>query len=171
MYRWAFLNFEYKSVLGSSTPVDEIAVELSNDADFVQLTLENGLEALLPVDADSSTITVKAHPYSETVDAPVTKGQVLGTADIYYAEEKIGTVNLVAANDVKLSGMLKFLRDAKELTVRFFSSPVMIAIYIIIGLVIVIFIGLTLYLNLNKKKRRKVKYKPIKKDEFENDSE
>ncbi len=168
MYRWAFRNFEYKQVLSSATPVEEMKVELSNEADFVQLTLENGLEALLPKDADSSTISIKSHPIAESIDAPVTKGQVLGTADIYYAEEKIGTVNLVAANDVELSKALKFMRDAKELTSKFFSSPIMIAVYILIGLVVVIFIGLTVYLNTNKKKRRRVKYKPISKEELDN---
>ena len=167
MYRWAFRNFEYKKVLSAATPVEEMTVELSSDADFVQLALENGLEALLPKDADSSTITIKSHPIADSIDAPVAKGQVLGTADIYYAEEKIGTVNLVAANDVELNKMMKFMRDAKELSHKFFTSPIMIAVYILLGLVVAIFIGLTVYLNLNKKKRRRVKYKPITKEELD----
>ena len=171
MYRWAFRNFEYKKVLSAATPVGEMPVELSSDADFVQLALENGLEALLPKDADSSTITVKSHPVAESIDAPVAKGQVLGTADIYYAEELIGTVNLVAANNVELNKMMKFMRDAKELSHKFFTSPIMIAVYILLGLVVAIFIGLTVYLNLNRKKRRRVKYKPITKEELDNRDE
>lgn len=161
MYRWAFNNFEYKTVLGNSTPVAEMPVELSKDTDFVKLTLEGGLEALLPKEADSSTISVTPHLSYDSVDAPITKGDVLGSADIYYAEEIIGTVNLVAANDVELNGMLKFMRDAKNFAKNFFTSPIMIIIYILIGAFILGFIGLTLYLNLNKKKRRKVKYKPL----------
>ena len=166
MYRWAFNNFEYKTVLGNTTPVAEMPVELSKDADFVKLTLEGGLEALLPKEADSSTISVVPNLNFEVVDAPVTKGDVMGTADIYYAEEKIGTVNLVAANDVAVSKMMKFMRDASNFAKSFFTSPVMIVIYILIGAFIVGFIALTIYLNLNKKKRRKVKYKPISKDDY-----
>lgn len=167
MYRWAFKNFEYKTVFNNTTPVDEMPVELSNEADFVQLTLENGLEALLPVEADSSTIVIKPYLAYESVDAPVKKGDVMGTADIYYAEEKIGTVNLVAANDVEVSRMLKFLHDARDFSKKFFSHPIMIVIYILLAAVVVIFIIMTLYLNLNKKKHRRVKYKPMKKDDYE----
>ncbi len=166
MYRWAFRNFEYKNVLDPSTPVAEMTVNLSNETDFVPLALENGLEALLPKEADSSTITVKPHFNYESIDAPVTKGQVLGSADIYYAEEKIGTVNLVAANDVKLSRMLKFARDFKEITAKIFTSPIMIAVYILLGAFVIFFVAYTVYLNTHKKRRRKVKYKPMARDEF-----
>ena len=166
MYRWAFNNFEYKTVLGNTTPVAEMPVELSKEADFVKLTLEGGLEALLPKKADSSTISVQPSLMYESVDAPISKGDVMGTADIYYAEEKIGTVNLVAANDVEVSKMMKFMRDAKEFLKHFFTSPIMIIIYILFGAFILGFIALTLYLNLNKKKRRKVKYKPMQPKDY-----
>ena len=166
MYRWAFNNFEYKTVLGNTTPVAEIPVELSKDADFVKLTLEGGLEALLPKEADSSTISIEPNLLYESVDAPVVKGDIMGTADIYYAEEKIGTVNLVAANDVEVSKMMKFMRDAKDFAKAFFTSPLMIVIYILFGVFIIGFIALTVYLNLNKKKRRKVKYKPMQDKDY-----
>ncbi len=167
MYRWAFRNFEYKNLLGSETPVDELPVNLSNEADFVPVALENGLEALLPKEADASTIKIKSHFNAESVDAPVAKGDVLGTADIYYAEEQIGTINLVAANDVQVSRLLKFMRDFKEITSKFFTSPIMIAVYILIGAFIVFYITYTVYLNMNSKKRRKVKYKPMQKEDYE----
>ena len=167
MYRWAFKNFEYKTILGTTTPVDEIKVELAKDVDFVQLTLEGGLEALLPVDADTSTIVIEPHPYNETIDAPVKKGTVLGTADIYYAEEKIGSLNLVAANDIEASKIRTFARDFKVITKKFFSSTIMKIVYVLIAIAVLYLIFLTIWLNVNKKKRRKVRYKPMNKDEFE----
>ena len=92
---------------------------------------------------------------------------MLGTADIYYAEEKIGTINLIAANDVEHSKLKTFARDAKNVTKNFFTSTFMKIVYALIGLVVFLFIALTVWLNLTKKKRRKIKYKPIKKSEFD----
>lgn len=170
MYRWAFRNFEYKNILSTSTPVSEMPVNVSNDTDFVQLALQNGLEALLPIKADSSTITIEPHLLYESVDAPVSKGDILGTADIYYAEEKIGTVNLVAVNDISVSYFRKIIRDTGVTIKKVFTSPIMIAVYILIGIGAIVLIVFTVNLNLNKKKRRKVKYRPLKKDELENDN-
>ncbi len=166
MYRWAFRNFEYKVVLGDSTPIDEMTVNLSSETDFVPVTIENGLEALLPKEANSSTISFKTHFNSESIDAPVAKGQLLGTADVYYAEEKIGTVNLIAANDVKVNVFLKFMRDFKEITSKFFTSPFMIVVYFLLGAAIIGFVSYTVYLNTTKKKRRKVRYMPMEKDDY-----
>lgn len=167
MYRWAFKNFEYKSVLETTTPVDEIKVNLAKDVDFVQLALKGGLEALLPVDADTSTIVIDSKPYYEEIDAPIKKGDILGSADIYYAEEKIGTIDLVAATDVEASKLRTFARDAKNVATTVFTSTVMKIVYVLIAVAVVGFISLTIWLNLNKKKRRKVRYKPMKKDEFD----
>lgn len=167
MYRWAFDNFEYKTVLEPSTPVDEVKVNLSNDADHVSVVLEGGLKALLPKDADLSTVQIKTNLFAEEINAPVQKGAILGTADIYYAEEKIGTINLIAANTVEHSKFKVFVEDAKTVSINFFTSTIMKVFYVLVILVIVGFIALTVWLNLTKKKRRNLKYKPIKKSELE----
>ncbi len=166
MYRWAFNNFEYKTVLEPSTPVDEVKVNLSNDADHVSVVLEGGLKSLLPKDADLSTVQIKTNLFAEEINAPVQKGTLLGTADIYYAEEKIGTINLIAANSVESSKFKTFVENAKTVSKNFFTSTIMRVFYALIILVVVGFIALTVWLNLTKKKRRNLKYKPIKKGEF-----
>lgn len=162
MYRWAFNNFEYKTILNDTTPVTEVPVELSSETDFVSLNLENSLQALLPVEADMSTVIIDTHPSAEKFDAPIKKGQVLGTADIYYAEEKIGTVNLVASNDINASSLLIFARSAK----LFLTSTLMKTVYLIIGLTVLIFIIITIRLNITKKKRRRVSYVPMNKKDY-----
>lgn len=160
LFRWAFRGFEYKTVLDSTTPVVEAPVELSFETDFVSLCLEGGLNALLPKDADSSTIKIEPSLAKKSFDAPIKQGEVMGTADIYYAEEKIGTLNLVASKSVKRSGILAFFRAAK----RLFTSPVMIVLYVLVGIAALLFIGMTIKLNSNKKRRRKIKYKPMNKN-------
>jgi len=111
LYRWAFNNFSFKEVAGSTDPVCEMPVELSLDTDFVSLYFEKPFITVLPNGADDSTIVVKTKLNKESVEAPVKKGQVLGTADIVYAEKVIGTVNLVAGNSVKESKLLIELKN------------------------------------------------------------
>ena len=156
LYRWAFKNFEFKKVADTANPVAEIGVDLSLDTDFVSLYVEEGFTSVLPKDADDSTISIVTNPVSEKVDAPIKKGQKLGTADIIYAEQKIGTVNLIANEDIQKSALLTALRAVKN----FFTSSYMKVVYILIVLAIVVFIIAVIKLNTKKSKQRKIKYVP-----------
>lgn len=155
LYRWAFKSFSYKEVANSDEPVCEIPVELSMDTDFVPLYFKEPFLTVLPNEADDSTLVVNTQFVSKTVDAPIKKGDVLGTAEIMYAEKVIGKVDLVAGYDVKANGLLIFARYIKN----FFTSSYMKILYAVVVIVILVFIILCIYLNRGRKKR-KVKYIP-----------
>lgn len=161
LYRWAFNNFSYKEVANSTEPVCEIPVELSLDTDFVPLYFEKAFITILPNEADDSTIVVKTHFENETAKAPIKKGDVLGKAEIIYAEQVIGTVNLVAGNDVKSSTLLIMATAVKN----FFTSTYMKLFYIVIAIIVIVFIILCIRLNYARLKKRKVRYIPYDKDE------
>lgn len=156
LYRWAFNSFSFKEVANSTEPICELPLELSFDTDFIPLYFEKPFITVLPNDADDSTIVVKPKLNTEVAEAPVKKGQVYGTADIIYAEKVIGTVNLIAGEDVKESGLLVALKYVKG----FFGSVYMKIIYAAIGIAILIFIIMIIKLNLSRIKKRKVKYIP-----------
>ncbi|MEE1007254.1 MAG: D-alanyl-D-alanine carboxypeptidase family protein [Acutalibacteraceae bacterium] len=156
LYRWAFNDFSFKEVANSTDPVCEMPVELSLDTDFVSLYFEKPFVTVLPNEADDSTIVVKTHLKSESVEAPVKKGEVLGTADVIYAEQVIGTVNLVAGDSVKESKLLIALKYIKS----FFGSVYMKVVYVLIALAIAIFIFMTIRLNMARIRKRRVKYIP-----------
>lgn len=156
LYRWAFNNFSFKEVANSTDPVCEMPVELSLDTDFVPLYFEKPFVTVLPNEADDSTIVIKTHLNAESVEAPVKKGEVMGTAEVIYAEQVIGTVNLVAGDNIKASKLLIGLKYVKS----FFSSVYMKIVYALIGLAIVIFILMVIRLNLARLKKRRVKYIP-----------
>ncbi len=158
LYRWAFNNFSYKEVADSDEPVCEIPVELSMDTDFVPLYFKKPFVTILPNGADQSTLVVKTIFENETVDAPIKKGDVLGKAEIYYAENVIGTVDLVAGNDVEKSNLLLAMRYLKN----FFTSSYMKIVYAVIIIAAIIFVFLFFYINRGRKKR-KVKYIPYDK--------
>lgn len=161
LYKWAFTTFEFKEIAKSEEPVCEMKVELSMETDFVPLYIEEGFISVLPRDADQSTISIVPKLKGESVDAPVKKGTVLGTADIIYAEKVIGTVNLVAGEDIKKNFILAIGRGIKN----FFTSPYMIAVYIILAVAIIVFAALVYKMNKGRTKSRKVRYIPYEKDD------
>ena len=156
LYRWAFNNFAFKKIADSDEPVCEMPIELSLETDYVSLYFKEPFVTILPKEADDSTIVVKTTLNEKSHKAPVKKGQVLGYAEIYYAEKLIGTVDLVAGETIKPSGILVFAHHAKS----FFTSTFMKVIIIAIILIVVIFIILCIRLNISKLKKRKVKYIP-----------
>ena len=167
LYRWAFNNFSYKKVANSNEPVCEVPVKLSLETDFVPLYFKQPFVTVLPNEANDSTFVIKPNLKSETVEAPIKKGQVLGTADIIYAEEVIGTVDLVANDNIEAFSILKI----GDSILKFFKSkPVKyigLALIIIIVLAILIYILMCVYLNYGRIKKRKVRYMPYKKGEFD----
>lgn len=164
LYRWAFNNFSFKEVANSDEPVCEMPVELSLDTDFVPLYFKEPFVSVLPNDADDSTIVIKTHLNSESIEAPVKKGDVLGKADVIFAEKVIGTVDLVAGNDVESSALLVAVKYIKGI----FTSVYMKVVYVLIALAVVIFILLCIKMNYSRIKKRKVKYIPYNGKERKN---
>ncbi len=161
LYRWAFNDFEYKQVADTENPVCEVGVDLSFDTDYMPVYIKDGFVTILPKNADMSTVKIETHLDKKVVDAPIKKGDKLGSADVIYAEKIIGRVELVAGSSVEGSGLLKIVRAIK----RFFVSDGMKIVYGIIALAIVIFIIKVIRLNAGRGKKRKVKYMPYKDDE------
>ncbi|MBO5020560.1 MAG: D-alanyl-D-alanine carboxypeptidase [Clostridia bacterium] len=164
LYRWAFNNFEFKTVANTSSPVYEVAVTLSSQTDFVPLYVEKSFVSVLPKEADDSTIEIKPKPFKQSVQAPIKKGDILGTADIIYAEQVIGTVNLVAGEDVEKSPWLAVGNGIKN----FFNSVYMKILFVLLGIAILIFIISVIRLNSGRRKKRKVKYIPYNESEEKN---
>lgn len=159
LYRWAFNNFAFKEIANSKEPICEIPLELSLSSDFVPLYFKESFVSVLPKTADDSTIVVKPKLIAEYCEAPIKKGQVLGTADVIYAEKVIGTVDLVAREDIDSSFLLVIVKHIKN----FFKSTFFKVLLGALIFGVIVFILLCVKLNMSKIKRRKVKYIPYNK--------
>ncbi len=131
LYDWIFDNVKLRVVVKTSTVVDEVKVKHSSEYDYVSLVPMIEVSALVPegIDADSVYIRSIAELTKTEVDAPVHKGDVLGTAGIYYADEEIARVDLVASFDVERS-YSKFISESLQ---DLFTHPVFI---IIVGILL-----------------------------------
>ena len=79
LLKWGFDNFRRVTISQGNDPVDKVAVTLSRQADEVMVKPEGEVVRTLPKDLDPSLIETTIHLNSDTVEAPVEEGQVLGT--------------------------------------------------------------------------------------------
>ncbi len=161
-FRWAFNEFEYKAVLDINQPAAEIDVRLSTDSDYVSLYPAEQVKSILPKEADNSSIVIVPKLIGESIDAPVKKGDVLGTADVIYAEKVIGTVDLIAGNDVKSN----FFLVAFDAILKVITSTPAKIIGVILLIAALIFVAQVVFLNRKgNTKKRNIKYIPYDSEE------
>ena len=153
MFEFAFSNYIHEQLASpgdiiSSSPV----YEAKNDS-RVALTVQDGLSALVPSDTDSSLEIIRTIDVPETIQAPIAKGDAIGTVTYTYKGTQIGTASLVATNDVEMNYFLHvFHIIIRVLTSPFFFIPVILLII------------LALYMrHLKKKKERKRRIQQLKK--------
>lgn len=157
LYEWAFNSFEYKEILNGTEPIEELKVGLSWDTDFVQLVPKTPLAAVIPKEANASSIEYEVHLQDEKVDAPIQKGKVYGSVDIVYAKEVIGSVELVAADSVERSRLLylyqQFLRVLNSTLFKIGAA--------LLGVLLIFLIILTVIRNKRKRRRRVRSYRRV----------
>lgn len=166
LYQWAYGNFEIAPVVKTTDAPAQVAIALGKDKQKLNLNPESQLNALVPTtftQADIKTIN-KIPP---TVTAPIKKGQVIGTQVVEIKNkdtgkyEKLGTVNLVASEEVELSKPLYFF----NLIQRFFNSVWFKIVAVVLIIILAIYVFLSVRYNkrkkmINSKRRRKpIKYK------------
>ncbi len=153
LYQWAFRNLELKKDLVSSADsIGEVKLNNAWNKDKLLLVAEKSYSAMLPANVSASSIIITKN-IPKSIDAPVKKGQVIGTATLSYANQKLTTVNLVASESVERSELLHSANAVKAV----FTSTWFIVIVAIIILLVIIYIILALIYNRKKKNLRKVK--------------
>ncbi len=125
LFNWAFRAYEYKDVLSTRTVVCEVPVRLSSTADYITLVPSTPVTVYLPSDVDLKSEIRITSTTDEVVNAPITKGQEMGSAKVMYGDVEIGRVTLIATSDVDRSEFLWALDRISEFTrSRFFIATV-----------------------------------------------
>ncbi len=155
LYEWAFNDFEYRTVLNTDEIIGEAPVELAWDTDFVSVVPSESLTAIVPKKADNSTLGRDINWYKDSYKAPIKKGDVLGECNITYAGEVLGTVTLIASQDIDRSALMYIGDVTKRGAAAVFGSTVFVIIVIIILAIIVIFLISLIVLNSPRRRRKK----------------
>jgi len=153
LYMWAFTEFQVKTVVEYGEQIGEVPLQLAWEKDYLQLMVGERFVALLPSSVDVSSITYE-YDLPEYVDAPVEKGDEIGTLKLVSAGEVIGTVPLLAAESVAMSDGLYALNAALEMTRSFWFKFIVVLILVIIAL----YVALMVIRNHNRKKYGNIRH-------------
>ena len=107
LLEWAFDNFHRISLLDQETEnvLREVSVTLSDEADYVQAQPVGRIEATMPSDYDPKRAELR-FDLPESIEAPVTAGDKLGSVTIRYEGVEYGTLDMVAMDSVARSDFL-----------------------------------------------------------------
>lgn len=153
LYEWAFGSMELQQVVAEKTPVCEIKVNYAMDKDTLLLVPEYAYSTMLPVEMVKGDIVIKSN-VPEVIDTPVTKGTRVGTATIYYKDQELTTINLVASETVEKSELVYAMTVIKNVV----TSPIFI---IAAAFVLVLFVAYLIFVaRLNKGKGKEKVNKP-----------
>ena len=152
LFRWAFLNLSMKNIAEAGDLIGEVKLNYAWNQDTLQVVAGTNVSAILPDDVEISSIVCTVN-LPEDVDAPVKKGDVIGTAVYSYAGEDITTVNLVASESVEKSDIIKTIETGQSVV----TSPWFLIIVGLIILVVAAYIIIILSYNKRKKRMRKIK--------------
>ena len=148
LFEWAFDSLKYTTIVAKDEVIGEVSVENGKDADTVALVAANDTNVIVPVGLDKSAVIIEIQEKPSSLQAPVTKGQKVCSANIIYGDEVIASVPLVAAKTVELSTFLKVINAIKA----FFGLTVVKVILVIAFLASVLYVCI-FFKSLNKKKK------------------
>ncbi|MBQ8005581.1 MAG: D-alanyl-D-alanine carboxypeptidase [Clostridia bacterium] len=149
---WAYSSYGYVEVLSKDRLVCEVAVELSDDVDYVTLRPIESLTVFLPLDTDIESGLKYSHKLtSTTLEAPVEEGQIAGFITVELDGEILGTVDLVTMNKVERSEFLYGMKRVRDFTT---SRPFIISA-VTFGLLITVYIFVTAFYRKDTQRRKR----------------
>ena len=149
LLEYGFNHFSRKTILSGIDPIGTIPVKLCADQDYVTVQPASSLEASLPNDLDPASFQ-RQIDLPERLDAPIEKGQPLGTITLSYEGKEYGTIELVATSSLERSQFL-FVIDQIQ---RFFSHLWVKLLLLVLVLLILIFFLRCLFLGPSRRNRR-----------------
>lgn len=147
LLEYGFDNFQRVTITKDNEPVDKVAVTMSRQADEVNVKAQGSITRTLPKSMNLDDIETRITLFSDTVEAPVKEGQVMGTMTLSYNGEVYGTLDLVAVTSVERSELLY----QKERFLNFFQTSGM---QLLLAAVLLLAAGVLLRLLVFRKKRR-----------------
>lgn len=163
LFKWAFSEFDFKTVVEKNEPIvgvdaagntiGGVEVGFSWQTDYMQLYAGDTVVALMPSDADRSSIMFEIELAKDTYNAPIKAGDVLGRANIMYSGEKVGEVDLVAMDDADYSLALHIISGFKW----FFTNPVTLLLLAVVAAAIIALIIIIILSNRRRRRKNKLR--------------
>lgn len=147
IYEWAFDTFRVKTLLEKGKLVTEVPVTLSTEKDSVGLVSAERFTSLVPSDIEASSVQLLPD-IPKSIQAPVSKGDEIGSVRLMLAGEEVGRVVLLANESIEMSKTLYYWEQVKS----FFDSFWAKFTVIFVGLLLLLYIVLMIIRNHNFRK-------------------
>lgn len=152
LFRWAFTSLGKKTIASQGDIMSSVKLEYAYQKDELLLAASENVSVMLPDSVEQSSIVVTVDK-PESVQAPIRKGEVIGTATLSYANEVIATVPVVATESVARSELIAGWEQGRKLL----SSPWFIAIMATIAALVVVYLILVVFYRRKQKQLKRVK--------------
>lgn len=152
LFRWALTELEKKTITTQGDILSSVKLEYAFQKDELQLAAGENVSVMLPKNVDMTSILVTVDK-PESVQAPVRKGEVIGTAALSYAGEVIATVPVMASESVARSDLIAGWEQGKSLL----TSPWFLAVMGVIGALIVVYLILVVFYRRKQRQLRRVR--------------
>jgi D-alanyl-D-alanine carboxypeptidase (penicillin-binding protein 5/6) len=151
LLEWAFDNYQRVTLLDDTTSgvIQEVSVTLSDEVDYVIAQPVGSVEATLPTDFDPADVELQLD-LPDSVEAPIERGQRLGSVSVVYDGETYGTLDMVAQDAVERSEVQYYVKTAQDTLSIWWVKPAIIA-----GVALVLFLILYLAVVRPRNKRRR----------------
>lgn len=158
MFNWAFKNLKYEIVTREGQFVCSVPLNYCWDLETIKLVALDEVMALVPQGNDSQSVSFQPYEVEETIDAPIKKGDKLGKAKVIFAGQQIGTVDLVASEDARMSVFL-------------YIKSIPLVKYIFIAVVVIIVAYLIVFIISNQRRKKQRAIKMVKYNELHKNSD
>ncbi|MBR3640464.1 MAG: D-alanyl-D-alanine carboxypeptidase [Oscillibacter sp.] len=149
LFNYGFDNFSFRTIIESKEIIQEIGVTLSK-SDYVTVHPARDVEVLFPRDLDPADLE-RVVIAEESVAAPVTRGQKLGTLELRDGDKVYASVDLLASSDVDADRLLVFWDGVKT----FFRKPAVKPILIGLAALIAAFFLFSLFTGRRRRYGRR----------------
>ena len=152
LFEWGFKNFERTVLMDKDLLLREVAVTLS-DTEHVLVHPTGTVERTMPTDYDPDRAELIIE-LPESVEAPITVGEKLGSVTLIYDGEELGTLPLIAADSVERSETQYYIQQVQIYLGMWWVKAILIGTGVLI-LFLVFWIGV---IRPRRKRRRRYSY-------------
>lgn len=154
LLEYGFNNFSSKTVLDTIEPIGTVPVTLCKEQDYITVLPAQSITATLPNDLDPALFQ-RDVTLPDSLQAPIEKGQVLGTISISYEGRDFGTVDLVATTSLERSQFL-YVLDRIAWALSFLWVKLLLLVVVLLILLLVL--RRAIFGPSQKKRRRNQSY-------------
>ena len=135
LLEYGFNSFSRKELLSPIDPIDTVPVKYCAQQDYVTVQASQGLEATLPNDLDPALFQRRIE-LPEDLEAPIEKGQVLGTISISYEGKDYGSADLIATTALVRSQLVFILDNLQALFSRLWVKILLLVVILLLLLLV-----------------------------------